>query len=111
MRKLPGDFQEKRLPNDYFRAEESLSPPSTWVMAGMSSGSEVRQPKRDLLLEGSLTTTLDLPPSLTVVERPELDVMIGPSLETSHTGPAETVLGRMVVPGGQAPAAPAVGVP
>jgi hypothetical protein len=76
--------------------------PSTWVMAGVSSGSEGFQPKRERLLEGSLTTTRDFRPSLTVVERDPLEVMIGPSpLETSQTGPALTVLGRTVVPGGQ----------
>jgi hypothetical protein len=73
-------------------------------MAG-GSGSEIRQLNRDRpLSDGSLTTTRDLRPSLTTVERVGLELMVVPpfctSLDTSQSGPVATVLG-MTVPGGQ----------
>jgi hypothetical protein len=84
--------------------------PSTCVLAVDASGSVGRQPKSERLLEGSLTTTRDLRPSLMVVERAELELIV-PSLDTSQTGPAPTVLGSTVVPGGQPGTAAPVGVP
>jgi hypothetical protein len=74
-------------------------------MAGGASGSDMRQPNRGLLLsDGSLTTTRDLRPSLMIVERVGLElIVVPPSLTspgTSQSGPEVTVLG-MTVPGGQ----------
>jgi hypothetical protein len=82
------------------------------VLAVDASGSLGRQPKRLRPLEGSLTTTRDLRPSLMVVERAELELMTVPSGATSQTGPALlTLLGRTVVPGGQPGTAEPVGMP
>jgi hypothetical protein len=84
----------------YFLTEESSRAPSTWVTAGGESGSALRQAEsRDRLPDGSLTTTRDRRPSEMMVERGLLELT---SLGTSQTGPADTVLGRTVVPGGQA---------
>jgi len=78
------------------------SPPSTWVIAGVDSGSDGFQNRDGLLLDGVLTTTREFLPSLTVVERSELVLAVVPSPGTSQSGPVVvTPLGMTVVPGGQ----------
>jgi hypothetical protein len=73
------------------------------VIAGGESGSDGFQPKRDwLLFDGVLTTTREFLPSLTVVERCELELAVVVSPGTSQRGPAVvTVLGIADEPGGQ----------
>ena len=83
---------------------ESWYAPSTEVIAGVDSESDGRQPNRDATpLEGVLTTTRDLRPSLITVER-------DPSAGTSQTGLVPTTLGTTVAPGGQPCTVPA-GIP
>jgi hypothetical protein len=80
------------------------------VIAGVDSGSVGRQPNRDdWPLDGVLTTTRDLRPSLIMVER-DASLVVIPLAGTSQTGPDVTALGMMVVPGGQ-PCTPPAGVP
>jgi len=90
-------------PINHYLIVEPWRAPSTWVIAGVESGSDGFQPNRDwLLLDGVLTTTREFCPSLTVVERSELELAVVPSPGTSQSGPAVvTALGMMVVPGGQ----------
>src|SRR5208337_178579 len=89
-------------PINHYLIVEPWRPPSTWVIAGVESGSDGFQPNRDwLLFDGVLTTTREFCPSLTVVERNELELAVVPSPGTSQSGPAVvTALGMIVEPEG-----------
>jgi hypothetical protein len=78
------------------------------VIAGGESGSDGFQPNLDrVLFDGVLTTTREFLPSLTVVERCELEPAVVASPGTSQSGPAVvTVLGMTDGPGGQPAAVP-----
>ena len=95
-------------PINHHLTVEAGKAPLTWVIAGVESGSDGFQPNRDgPLFDGVLTTMGEFCPSLTVVERNELELAVVPSPGTSQSGPAVvTALGMMVEPGGQPGAIP-----